>query len=147
METAANIKLDYHGITRARENLDKKMATSLGKILEQKMAELVAAAKQNLSRNKNIRTGTLREAIGHKVVVEQMSNGKWKIYAMAGIDRKAEALDESGNTIKPIKYAHLVVFSHKARDGSGVLGSPFMRPAVAQVQPTIAAAMKGALEK
>ena len=94
-----------------------------------------------LGANVNIRTGLLKKSLKYKVQSWRNNKTATKnglrldlgIWAAVGIDRDIEGVDENGNKIWPVKYAHLVEFGHgKGTNNRGGDASekPFMRPAI-----------------
>ena len=121
------------------------MAAEISKSAKAFLKTLEHLAKANLDANKSVRTGLLQKAVAAKVETYEKRIGMGKgrksiktfgIWGGLGINRAVEGVDENGNHVWPLKYAHLVEFGHgkgNNKRGSVAPPKPFMRKALADV--------------
>lgn len=122
---------------RGIKSLPKEVAERLGVAFKDVAEKIAAAAKQNLSKNGNIRTGSLETAIKVKSKCGLGSGGKWTIYSMVGVDKDFLSMDKKGNDIIPYKYYHLIELGFTQRDGFWRKPTAPFRPAVEKYKPQL----------
>lgn len=127
----------------AVDDLTLDMCISADLELEKHFKKVSELSKQKLTENGSIRTGLLRKAIDYKVKIVNAGKDDMRVWGGVGINRKLSGVDEKGNPVKPVKYAHLVEFGHgegrAKKSGKKIpraADHPFMRPAISALGGT-----------
>lgn len=98
------------------------------------LESIVDKARDNLERNKSIKTGALSDSLSEKTVIANKKKGKIVSFYMTGYaGTSTESYKvKARSRKKPFTYAKLVEYGNPKYNSSG---KPFFRPAIYSVNP------------
>ena len=119
------VKFDKRSFRQTRDNLDEWKDQIVRRAMKDALLKAATPGVKSARAAAPKESGALKKSIGKRGLTY---NKTQTAFVKVG-PKEQTSVQHGGQVRRPAKYAHLVEFGHKARDGSTVAPRPFMRTA------------------